>query len=78
MYAISWNCSDLSAAPDDLSNVMIIGDSLTSDIRGGMNAGIKTCWYNPGKKPVPEDYRPDFVISDLHELMTINLFGFAD
>lgn len=25
----------------------MIDDSLTSDIRGGVNAGIKTCWFNP-------------------------------
>ena len=54
--------------PTDLSEVMIVGDSLTSDIQGGMNAGIKTCWYNPEKKPVPDGYRIDHVISDLHEL----------
>ena len=30
--------------------VLIVGDSLTSDIKGGNNAGIVTCWYNPGKK----------------------------
>lgn len=54
--------------PDDLSRVMIVGDSLTSDIRGGMNAGIQTCWYNPDGKPVPEGYRVDHVIADLHEL----------
>ena len=30
--------------PDDLSAVMIVGDSLTSDIKGGINAGITTCW----------------------------------
>ena len=52
----------------DRSTVMIVGDSLTSDIRGGMNAGIKTCWYNPAGKPIPDDYRVDHVISDLHEL----------
>ncbi len=63
--------------PDDLSKVMIIGDSLTSDIRGGMNAGIKTCWYNPGRKPIPGDSRPDHVISDLHELETLNIFDAA-
>ncbi|MBQ2062629.1 MAG: YjjG family noncanonical pyrimidine nucleotidase [Oscillospiraceae bacterium] len=57
--------------PEDLSTVMIVGDSLTSDIQGGMNAGIKTCWYNPGMKPVPENYRIDYVISDLHELVTL-------
>ena len=52
----------------NLSEIMIVGDSLTSDMQGGMNAGIKTCWYNPEKKPVPEGYRLDHVISDLHEL----------
>lgn len=54
--------------PDDLSQVMIVGDSLTSDIRGGMNAGIGTCWYNPGGEPIPEGYRVDCVIADLNEL----------
>ena len=33
------------------SNILIIGDSQSSDILGGINAGIDTCWYNPkGKK----------------------------
>lgn len=31
----------------DVENMLIIGDSLTSDIRGGNNAGIDTLWYNP-------------------------------
>ena len=31
----------------DKSEVLIIGDSLTSDIKGGFNSGIDTCWYNP-------------------------------
>ena len=54
--------------PDDLSKVMIVGDSLTSDILGGMNAGIRTCWYNPEKIPLPGHYRVDYIISDLREL----------
>ena len=53
---------------EDLSEIMIVGDSLTSDIRGGMNAGIVTCWYDPENKPVPEGFRADHTISDLHEL----------
>lgn len=57
--------------PDDPSAVMIVGDSLTSDIRGGMNANIKTCWYNPGRLPVPEGYRVDFSIARLQELPPI-------
>ena len=34
--------------PVDKKQVMIVGDSLTSDIAGGERAGIVTCWYNPG------------------------------
>ncbi len=47
---------------------IIVGDSLTSDIRGGINAGIKTCWYNPNRKPEREDIVPDYRISALQEL----------
>ena len=57
--------------PKEPSEMIIIGDSLTSDIRGGMNAGIKTCWYNPQKKPVPEGYRIDYVIGNLKEVYGI-------
>ncbi len=57
--------------PCDPSEVLIVGDSLTSDIRGGMNAGIRTCWYDPAKKPVPEGYNIDYVISDLSEIYGI-------
>lgn len=32
---------------------LIVGDSLSSDIQGGINFGIDTCWYNPAKKEVP-------------------------
>ena len=58
-------------SPENLSELMIVGDSLTSDIRGGMNAGIRKCWYNPEKKPLPEEYMVDLIISDLHELVPI-------
>ncbi len=35
--------------PDfEKSETLIIGDSLTSDMQGGINAGIGTCFYNPG------------------------------
>ena len=59
--------------PRDLSAVMIVGDSLTSDIQGGMNAGIRTCWYNPGRLPAPAQYRIDLEIRDLRELSDIIL-----
>lgn len=40
----------------DRATALMIGDSLTSDIRGGRDAGIATCWYNPhGAVPGPDD-----------------------
>ena len=57
--------------PTDLSKVLIIGDSLTSDIRGGNNAGIRTCWYNPDHLSARPGYNIDYIISDLHEVPEI-------
>lgn len=51
--------------------VLIVGDSLTSDIRGGNNAGIQTCWYNPKGLPLPADLRIDYNIRDLAEVLQI-------
>ena len=62
-----------TVSPESLSEVMIVGDSLTSDMQGGINAGIHTCWYNPDRKPLPDAYPVDFVISDLHELIPLLL-----
>ena len=47
---------------------IIVGDSLTSDILGGIQAGIATCWVNPKHKPCPEDIRPDYEIEGLYQL----------
>ena len=52
-------------------NCLVIGDSLTSDIRGANNYGLPCCWYNPKQLPRPEDLRVDYVIRDLRELYRI-------
>lgn len=52
-------------------NAIILGDSLSSDIAGGRNAGIKTCWFNPKKLPLTGDVTPDFEISELSEFLEI-------
>ena len=55
--------------PDfDPSKAMIVGDSLTSDIRGGNNAGIRTCWVNPNHLPRNPDIHVDYEIEALHQL----------
>ena len=55
-------------APEE---VLIVGESLTSDMQGGNNAGIRCCWYNPTGQPVPETLRLDFVIDDLQKLPSL-------
>ncbi|MFQ3902377.1 YjjG family noncanonical pyrimidine nucleotidase [Staphylococcus sp. mip270_02] len=48
---------------------MIIGDSVTSDILGGKNAEIATCWFNPRKNVNETTIRPDYTISSLDEIV---------
>ena len=57
----------------DPAKAIIIGDSLTSDIKGGINAGIDTCWFNPDGKPAPEELKIDYIIRDLSEIEEIVL-----
>ncbi len=52
---------------------IIIGDSLTSDMQGGINAGIDTCWYNPHKKEIPEGYKLTYTVSNFEEMASILL-----
>ena len=55
----------------DPREVMIVGDSLTSDMRGGVNAGIVTCWYNPLRKENTSDLALDWEIRDIPQLLDI-------
>lgn len=47
---------------------VMVGDSLSSDIRGGMNAGIITVWFDPGGKAPDPETVPDKIITALGEL----------
>lgn len=51
--------------------VIIVGDSLTSDMQGGTNAGITCCWYNPACTENTSDLKPDYEIRNLWELENI-------
>ena len=51
----------------DREKAIMVGDSLTSDIQGGINAGIKTVWVNPEHKPCG-DIKPDYEIESLSQL----------
>ncbi len=55
----------------DKKEVLIIGDSITSDILGGFNAGIDTCWFNPSHKPNTLDVPVTYEIDNLGKLSEI-------
>lgn len=52
----------------DRTKAMIVGDSLSSDILGGKQAGILTCWVNANGKTAPADLKPDYEIPSLSAL----------
>jgi 2-haloacid dehalogenase len=51
------------------NRILIIGDSLTSDMQGGVTCGIHTCWYNPAGKTT--DLPVTFQITLLDQLLAI-------
>lgn len=53
---------------EDPKQALIIGDSLTSDIKGGVNACIDTCWYNPNNNPNTSGLELTYEIRNLNEL----------
>ncbi len=58
------NCSDKNKA-------LMIGDKLSSDILGGINSGIDTCWFNPEKKINSSEIKPTYEIVKLYQLKEI-------
>lgn len=50
-------------------DAIIVGDSLTSDIQGGINAGIRTCWYNGRDKVNDSGIQPDYTIHSFEQLV---------
>lgn len=55
--------------PDfSLSETVIIGDSLSSDIKGGINAGITAVWFNPKRIENDNNIKPDYTIKELSEV----------
>lgn len=55
----------------DKSKILMIGDGLTSDIQGGINFGIDTCWYNPKKLENKTEIKPNYEIYHWNHLNEI-------
>lgn len=56
--------------PPPKSDILVIGDSLKSDILGGFQFGIKTCWISHGKENNTA-IQPDYIIDNVLELPTV-------
>lgn len=53
--------------------VLMVGDSLQSDIVGAAKTGLKSCWLNTAKRPNPSGMVPDYEIRELPELLTLHM-----
>ncbi len=50
---------------------IVVGDSLSADIKGAINANIASCWYNPTKAEASHDIIPKYEIANLNDLIDI-------
>lgn len=55
----------------ELSNILMVGDNPDSDVLGGMNAGVDTCWLNAANLACPNEVKPTYTVTSLVELQTI-------
>ena len=62
-----FNACFATIADFDKEKAIMVGDSLSSDIKGGINAGIRTVWVNPDHKDCG-DIKPDYEIESLSQL----------
>lgn len=55
----------------DKKRVLMVGDTLSSDVQGGINVGIDTCWFNPHALPNETTIQPTYEIRSILELVKI-------
>ena len=61
--------------PDfDSKKALMVGDSLSSDMRGALAAGLDRCWFNPSHQPLPDAPSLTYVIYSLTQLLEIVTF----
>ena len=56
------------AGSPDRSRVLMVGDTAESDILGGINAGLSTCWLNAHHREQPAGIEPTWTVASLSEL----------
>ncbi|MBI4356731.1 MAG: noncanonical pyrimidine nucleotidase, YjjG family [Gammaproteobacteria bacterium] len=60
-----------TAANVPIYKILMVGDTLNSDIAGGINYKVDTCWFNPTKQVNQSDVIPTYEIEDLKDLINI-------
>lgn len=55
----------------DINEVLFVGDSLIDDVLGPQKLGIKTCWVNRKKAFLNDSIKPDYIIGNLNELLSL-------
>jgi len=50
---------------------IMIGDSIAADIKGGVDFGIDTCWFNPKGESHPKGIKPTYIIKDLRQILEL-------
>ncbi len=63
-----FDCLVKKCENSNRDKMLLIGDSLTTDVLGGMNNGIDTCWFNSSNIPLSLMYKPTLVIYNLEQL----------
>ncbi|MBQ4797562.1 pyrimidine 5'-nucleotidase [Pseudoalteromonas sp. MMG006] len=68
--AIFEHTFELMGNPDK-SQILMVGDTASSDVLGGNNAGIDTCWLQHPGEQLPEGITPTYTITTLDQLQSI-------
>jgi 2-haloacid dehalogenase len=55
----------------NIKEALIIGDSLNTDIKGGLLSGIDTCWVNRKSQKCSEENKSTYTVESLVELYDI-------
>ncbi len=63
-------CFDKLGNPDK-NDTILIGDSLSADIIGGINYGIDTIWFNKNNEPLPDRVNPTYTVNTLKKIQGI-------
>ena len=50
---------------------LMVGDNLNSDIRGGAEYGLATCWFNPRGRSLPDGHEPTYEIAHLRDVLAL-------